>query len=120
MFLVAVLIGVVEVIASWFGFIATSFLHPLLPWMLAFAGGAMLYFVVEEMIPEMQDKRISSEASAGLLFGFVVMMVLDVALAVHSKAQWPSEASIVSAPLNHRPVQKGVWGLTLKEPHPKF
>lgn len=49
--------------------------------MLASAGGAMI-FVVEEMIPEIQDNRVSSEASAGLLVGFVLMMVLDVTLSV--------------------------------------
>ncbi|PIS10785.1 MAG: ZIP family metal transporter [Bdellovibrio sp. CG10_big_fil_rev_8_21_14_0_10_47_8] len=79
---VAVITGVVEAIAALFGFIATSFFQPLLPWMLAFAGGAMIYVVVEEMIPEIQTKRISSDASGGLLVGFVLMMVLDVALSV--------------------------------------
>lgn len=79
---VAVITGIVEAIAALFGFIATSFFQPLLPWMLAFAGGAMIYVVVEEMIPEIQGKRISSDASGGLLVGFVLMMVLDVALSV--------------------------------------
>ncbi len=79
---VAIITGVVEAIASLFGFIATSFFQPLLPWMLAFAGGAMIYVVVEEMIPEIQGKRISSDASGGLLVGFVLMMVLDVALSL--------------------------------------
>lgn len=76
----AVITGVVEAIAALLGFVATTFFQPLLPWMLAFAGGAMLYVVVEEMIPEIQSKRIMSDASAGLLVGFVLMMVLDVAL----------------------------------------
>lgn len=77
---VAVITGLVEAVAAFLGFVATSFFQPLLPWMLAFAGGAMIYVVVEEMIPEIQEKRISSDVSAGLLFGFVLMMVLDVAL----------------------------------------
>lgn len=77
---VAVITGVVEAIAALFGFLATSFFSPLLPWLLAFAGGAMIYVVVEEMIPEIQSKKISSEVSAGLLLGFVLMMVLDITL----------------------------------------
>lgn len=77
---VAVITGVVEGIAALFGFLATAYVQPLLPWSLAFAGGAMIYVVVEEMIPEIQEKRISSDASAGLLVGFVLMMILDVAL----------------------------------------
>lgn len=76
----AVVTGVVEAIAALFGFLATTFFSPLLPWMLAFAGGAMLYVVVEEIIPEIQSKKISSDASAGLLSGYVLMMILDVAL----------------------------------------
>lgn len=77
---IAIITGVVEAIAAILGFIATSFFSLLLPWMLAFAGGAMLYVVVDEMIPEIQSKRIAGDASAGLLFGFVLMMILDVAL----------------------------------------
>lgn len=79
---VAIITGVVEALAAVLGFIATSFFQPLLPWLLAFAGGAMIYVVVEEMIPEIQEKKVASDASAGLLVGFVVMMVLDVALGV--------------------------------------
>lgn len=78
-FLTAVITGIVEAIAALLGFLATTIFTPLLPWFLAFAGGAMLYVVVEEIIPEIQSKKISSDASAGLLFGFVLMMVLDVA-----------------------------------------
>lgn len=77
---VAVVTGIVEAIAAFFGFVATSFFNPLLPWMLAFAGGAMLYVVIEEMIPEIQGKKIAADATAGILCGFVLMMVLDVAL----------------------------------------
>lgn len=76
----AVITGVVEAVAAAVGFMATTFFSLLLPWMLAFAGGAMLYVVIDEMIPEIQSKRISSDASAGVLFGFVLMMFLDVAL----------------------------------------
>lgn len=78
-FYIAVITGVVESIAALFGFMATTIFNPLLPWLLAFAGGAMLYVVVDEVIPEIQSKRILSNASAGLLFGYVLMMILDVA-----------------------------------------
>lgn len=76
---VAVLTGLVEAFAAVLGFAATSFFQPLLPGLLAFAGGAMIYVVVEEMIPEIQGKKMASDASGGLIFGFVLMMILDVA-----------------------------------------
>ena len=53
---------------------------PLMPWLLAFAAGAMIYVVVEELIPEAQLGEHSHVGTAGVLIGFVVMMVLDVAL----------------------------------------
>lgn len=53
------------------------YLQPLLPYCLAFAAGAMIYVVVEELIPEIQDERIATYA---LVIGFIVMMILDVAL----------------------------------------
>lgn len=77
---VAFLTGVVEAGAALLGFFATSFVTALLPWSLAFAGGAMIYVVSDEIIPESHRKDHASEATAGLLFGFVLMMVLDVAL----------------------------------------
>lgn len=77
---VAFLTGVVEAAAALLGFFATSVVTSLLPWALAFAGGAMIYVVSDEIIPESHRKEHASEATAGLLFGFVLMMVLDVAL----------------------------------------
>lgn len=77
---VAVITGLVEAAGAVFGYLATSFFTILLPWTLAFAGGAMIYVVVEEMIPEIQGKRVSSDASGGLLVGFVTMMILDFSL----------------------------------------
>lgn len=81
--LAAISTGTVEAIAALLGFGATTFFTILLPWFLAFSGGAMLYVVVEEMIPEIQSKRVSSDASAGLLLGFVMMMILDVVLSTY-------------------------------------
>ena len=53
---------------------------PLLPYMLAFAAGAMMYVVVEELIPETQEGRHSNMGTVGFTAGFVLMMMLDVAL----------------------------------------
>lgn len=78
---VAVLTGIFEALAALVGFLVTSNLASLLPWALAFAGGAMLYVVINEMIPEMKENRGMEEASAGLILGFVLMMFLDTALA---------------------------------------
>ncbi|OFZ73548.1 MAG: protein gufA, partial [Bdellovibrionales bacterium RIFOXYD1_FULL_44_7] len=78
--LAAIGTGVVEAIAALIGFMATTFFSVLLPSMLAFAGGAMLYVVVEEMIPEIQNKPTSRDSSTGLLCGFVMMMILEVVL----------------------------------------
>ena len=60
-------------------FLAGS-IAPLMPWLLAFAAGAMIYVVVEELIPEAHLGEHSHVGTAGVLIGFVVMMVLDVAL----------------------------------------
>ncbi len=77
---VAALTGVVEAIAALVGYFATVQVQPLLPWTLAFAGGAMLYVVCDEMIPESHRKEHSQFATGGLMFGFVLMMFLDTAL----------------------------------------
>ncbi|MGE4133855.1 MAG: ZIP family metal transporter [Bdellovibrionales bacterium] len=77
---VAVITGVVESFAAVIGLLMTSSTHSLLPWALAFAGGAMVYVVLEEMIPEIRSKSPVGEGTAGVLFGFVLMMILDVAL----------------------------------------
>ena len=57
-----------------------SFILPLLPYMLAFAAGAMMYVVVEELIPETQDGEHSNMGTVGFAVGFILMMVLDVVL----------------------------------------
>ena len=53
---------------------------PILPYMLAFAAGAMMYVVVEELIPEMSEGEHSNVGTVAFALGFVLMMVLDVAL----------------------------------------
>ena len=72
--------GVVEPIAGVLGASAALFMRPILPFVLAFAAGAMIYVVIEELIPEAQNGRHSDLATIGTMLGFAVMMVLDVAL----------------------------------------
>jgi ZIP family zinc transporter len=55
-------------------------MRPLLPYALGFAAGAMIFVVVEELIPESQQEGYADLATMGVVFGFTVMMVLDVAL----------------------------------------
>ena len=79
-FLYGVLSGIVEPIASIITILAASFITPILPYFLAFAAGAMIYVVVEELIPESQAGEHSNIGTIGVAIGFVVMMILDVAL----------------------------------------
>ena len=72
--------GIVEPIAGVLGAIAVIKMRPILPFALAFAAGAMIYVVVEELIPEAQHDRKSDIATIGCMVGFTIMMVLDVAL----------------------------------------
>ncbi len=72
--------AVVEPIAGVFGAMAVLWMQPILPYALAFAAGAMIYVVVEEVIPETQQDRNTDIATLGFIGGFIVMMVLDVAL----------------------------------------
>jgi ZIP family zinc transporter len=72
--------AVVEPIAGVLGAAAVILMRPLLPYALAFAAGAMIFVVVEELIPESQQGKHSDIATVGVMFGFSVMMVLDVAL----------------------------------------
>jgi len=71
--------ALVEPLASVFGAWAVLRVKPLLPYALAFAAGAMIFVVVEEVIPESQHYGNTDLATAGTLLGFTVMMVLDVA-----------------------------------------
>jgi ZIP family zinc transporter len=70
----------VEPIAGVVGAAAVLWMQPILPYALAFAAGAMIYVVVEEVIPETQQDRNTDLATLGFIGGFIVMMVLDVAL----------------------------------------
>lgn len=73
--------GIVEPLGGIIGFLAISMTQSLLPYTLGFAAGAMLFVVSEEVIPEAQAHGNSDLATFGLLVGFALMMVLDVALA---------------------------------------
>ena len=70
--------AVVEPVAALLGALAVSTFHPLLPYALAFAAGAMIFVVIEEVIPESQQAGNFDLATLSALLGFVVMMVLDV------------------------------------------
>jgi ZIP family zinc transporter len=72
--------AIVEPIAAVVGAAAVVFARPILPYVMAFAAGAMIYVVVEEVIPESQRGDNNDLATGGAMFGFVLMMVLDVAL----------------------------------------
>jgi ZIP family zinc transporter len=72
--------GVVEPIAGVLGAVAVILIKPLLPYALAFAAGAMIFVVVEELIPESQLEKNTDIATMGAMVGFAVMMALDVAL----------------------------------------
>lgn len=72
--------GVVEPISGVIGAFAVLTMRPILPYALAFAAGAMIYVVVEELIPEAQQDKNTDIATIGCMLGFAVMMTLDVAL----------------------------------------
>ena len=79
-FLYGVLSGIVEPISAIITIILISVVVPILPYLLAFAGGAMIYVVVEELIPESQAGNHSNIGTIGVALGFVIMMILDVGL----------------------------------------
>ncbi len=72
--------GMAEPIAGVFGVAAVTLMKPLLPWGLAFAAGAMLYVVSDEIIPETHSRGFEQEGTWGVILGFLVMMFLDNAL----------------------------------------
>ncbi len=75
-----VLSGAVEPIGAILTILLTSLVVPILPYILAFAAGAMIYVVVEELIPESQSGEHSNIGTIGVAAGFAVMMIMDVAL----------------------------------------
>lgn len=77
----ATLTGLVEPVGGFLGVAIVSISQPLLPWGLAFAAGAMLFVVSDEMIPESHRKGFEREATFGLIAGFIVMMFLDTVFA---------------------------------------
>ncbi len=79
-FVYAALTGVVEVIGTFIGFFAVSISTAILPFMLAFAGGTMLYVISDEMIPETHAHGSERGATYSLLIGFCLMLVFDVLL----------------------------------------
>ncbi len=79
-FLIGSLSGVVEPIGAIAVLLLASLLTPMLPYMLSFAAGAMLYVVVEELIPEASEGQHSNLSTIGFAIGFALMMILDVVL----------------------------------------
>jgi len=72
--------GIVEPIAGVLGVVAVMPIKPMLPYAMAFAAGAMIYVVVEELLPEAQSSDSSDYSTIGCILGFALMMVLDIAL----------------------------------------
>ena len=72
--------AIVEPIAGVIGAVAVIYAQPILPYALSFAAGAMIYVVIEEVVPETQKDKYTDYATLGFIGGFIVMMILDVAL----------------------------------------
>ena len=72
--------GAVEPVAGFITVLLAAWIAPVMPWLLSFAAGAMIYVVVEELIPEAQLNEHSHAGTLGFMTGFLIMMVLDVAL----------------------------------------
>ena len=79
-FLYGTLSGIVEPIFGGITILLTSLVVPILPYLLSFAAGAMIYVVIEELIPESQVGKHSNLGTIGFTFGFILMMILDIAL----------------------------------------
>ena len=79
-FMHGMLSGIVEPIAAIITILLAGFITPILPYLLAFAAGAMIYVVVEELIPESQAGEHSNFGTIALALGFTLMMILDIAL----------------------------------------
>ena len=79
-FMYGTLSGIVEPIAGLITILITSIVVPILPYILSFAAGAMIYVVVEELIPESQTGKHTNYGTIGFSLGFIIMMILDIAL----------------------------------------
>lgn len=79
-FIYGVLSGIVEPIAAIITIMLINVIVPLLPYLLSFAAGAMIYVVIEELIPEMHSGNKSALGVIGITIGFLIMMILDIAL----------------------------------------
>lgn len=79
-FLYGVLSGAVEPIAAIITILLINIVVPLLPYLLSFAAGAMIYVVIEELVPEMHSGKKSQLGVIGVTIGFIIMMILDIAL----------------------------------------
>ncbi|MBE9076776.1 ZIP family metal transporter [Romeria aff. gracilis LEGE 07310] len=75
---ISTLTGLIEPVGGLFGAGVVSLAEPLLPWGMAFAAGAMLYVIVDEIIPEIDHKGLNQQGTLGVLAGFVLMMFLDI------------------------------------------
>ena len=80
-FFLGVASGIVEPIAALITLLLAKYITPILPYLLSFAAGAMIYVVVEELIPEAQEGKHSNLATISLAIGFTLMMILDIAFA---------------------------------------
>ena len=79
-FYYGILSGIVEPIGAIITMLLTSIVVPILPFLLSFAAGAMIYVVIEELIPEAMEGEHTNVATIGFAIGFVIMMILDVSL----------------------------------------
>lgn len=79
-FNVGFLSAIVEPVFALLAFVLTKYINPILPYVLSFAAGAMIYVVVEDLIPSTKEDEHSNFSTICLALGFVIMMVLDVAL----------------------------------------
>ncbi|MBD0268295.1 MAG: ZIP family metal transporter [Cyanobacteria bacterium Co-bin8] len=77
---VATLTGLVEPVGGLVGASIVSVAQPVLPWAMAFAAGAMLFVIVDDIIPDIDQKSFGQRGTLGVMVGFVVMMFLDIAL----------------------------------------
>lgn len=79
-FICGVLSGIVEPISAFATILLLNIIVPILPYLLSFAAGAMIYVVIEELVPEIHTGNTSKLGIVGVTIGFIVMMVLDIAL----------------------------------------